>query len=308
MTARSNFLLRAGLALGALALVNRVAAGISERRHPPRGRFIEVDGVRLHYLEAGAGTPVLLLHGNGAMAEDWVVSGVFDRLAATNRVIAFDRPGFGYSARPRTAIWSAGRQARLMGDALRRLDMSAAIVVGHSWGSIVALEMALQRPEQVARLVLLSGFYYPEARADVALTMGTALPVVGDVMANTVSPVLGWVLRNKVFRALFRPAPVGWRFDHEFPLGLSLRPGQMRATAKDTGLMIPAALALRGRRGARVPTMIAAGPGDRIVDFARHSGRLHGDIAGSALHRIEGAGHMVHHTSPGEVTALILGK
>lgn len=305
---KSSVLIRAAVALGALALINRAVAAASERRHPPRGRFIAVDGVRLHYLDRGAGPPIVLLHGNGAMAEDWEASTVFARLEGDHRVIAFDRPGFGYTPRTHDRIWTASRQAELIAAAMRLLDLGPAIVVGHSWGSIVACELALQWPAQVRRLVLLSGFYYPQARMDVAVMGPTAMPVLGDLIANTISPPLGWLLRRKVFRALFAPAPVTARFNARFPVGLSLRPKQIRAVAKDTELMIPAATMLEGRRAElAMPVAIMAAPGDMVVDFSRHSGRLHADIPGSDLHRVEGAGHMIHHTAPAEVARVIAG-
>ena len=71
-----------------------------ERRNPPQGRFIDLDGVRLHYLEQGEGPSVVLLHGNVVTAEDFAYSGILDRAAERHRVIAFDRPGMGYSDRP----------------------------------------------------------------------------------------------------------------------------------------------------------------------------------------------------------------
>ena len=66
-----------------------------ERTHPPQGQFIEVEGVRLHYIEKGQGPTLLLLHGNGILSEDFHASGLLDRAARHYRVIAFDRPGFG---------------------------------------------------------------------------------------------------------------------------------------------------------------------------------------------------------------------
>ncbi len=307
-SASRSILLRASLALGALALMNRAFTIYNERRHPARGRFIEVDGVRLHYIQRGSGTPIVLIHGNGSMAEDWEASTVFARLATDHRVIAFDRPGFGYTARPFDRVWTAGRQAGLLAEAMRRLGVGPAIVVGHSWGGIVALELALQQPQQVSRLVLLSGIFYPEARADVALMSGTAIPLLGDITAHTVSPPLAWLLRNKMFRHLFAPAPVPFRFRDRFPFGLSLRPAQIRAMAKDTALLMPATFVL----GSRVPTLdmpvaIMAGTGDRVVDFGRHSARLHADIRGSTLHPVDGGGHMIHYSAPGEVARVIAG-
>ena len=82
-------------ALAAAALYNTYRTRQVERDHPPGGQFVSVDGVRLHYLEAGKGPPVVLIHGNVVTAEDWVMSGVFDRIARNHRVIAFDRPGYG---------------------------------------------------------------------------------------------------------------------------------------------------------------------------------------------------------------------
>jgi pimeloyl-ACP methyl ester carboxylesterase len=83
----------------ASALLNRWLARKAEGRNPPKGRFITVDGVRLHYVERGSGTPLILLHGNESMIEDFQCSGLIDLAAKKYRVIAFDRPGFGHSER-----------------------------------------------------------------------------------------------------------------------------------------------------------------------------------------------------------------
>ena len=60
----------------------------AERSNRPKGRFIEVDGVRLHYVEHGSGVPVVLLHGNGSMLEGFGSSGLIDLAAKDFRVIA----------------------------------------------------------------------------------------------------------------------------------------------------------------------------------------------------------------------------
>jgi pimeloyl-ACP methyl ester carboxylesterase len=53
----------------------------AERRNPPLGRFVTVDGIPLHYVDRGTGTPLVLLHGNGSMIEDFQSSGLIDRAA-----------------------------------------------------------------------------------------------------------------------------------------------------------------------------------------------------------------------------------
>lgn len=83
----------AAAALTVSALVNRVIAKNAERNNPPVGKFVEVGGVRLHYIERGQGEPLVLLHGNGSMIQDFSSSGLLDKAARKYRVIVFDRPG-----------------------------------------------------------------------------------------------------------------------------------------------------------------------------------------------------------------------
>jgi hypothetical protein len=81
-------------ALAATALWVAYRARRAEAAHGPAGRFVDVDGIRLHYIDRGLGPPVVLLHGTLVRLEDLVASGLVDRLAKNHRVIAFDRPGF----------------------------------------------------------------------------------------------------------------------------------------------------------------------------------------------------------------------
>ena len=83
----------ASAALGGLAIWVAHKAREAEGASPPRGKFLTVDGIRVHYLELGEGPPVVLLHGNMLRAEDFVASGLLGELAKNHRVIALDRPG-----------------------------------------------------------------------------------------------------------------------------------------------------------------------------------------------------------------------
>jgi pimeloyl-ACP methyl ester carboxylesterase len=226
------------LGLGVAALINTAMARNAERRNPPKGTFIEVDGVRLHYLEKGSGSPVVLLHGNQSMAEDFVISGVIDLLAKKYRVIAFDRPGFGYSERPGDTVWTPSAQADLISKALLRLGVEKSLMVGHSWGTLVALAYGLQNPSQTAAILLLSGYYFPTKRLDVVFASLPAIPIVGDILRYTVWPLLGWLAGPLLLKTIFAPAHVTERFKREFPFSMALRPSQIRATAGDSALMV----------------------------------------------------------------------
>ncbi|MEN3354527.1 MAG: hypothetical protein V7640_2685 [Betaproteobacteria bacterium] len=296
-------LMRSGLlaacALAATAAYVAYRARQAEREHPPTGRFIEVEGVKLHYLERGDGPPVVLLHGNGATATDFEGSGVIDRLAARYRVIAFDRPGFGYSERPRKRIWTPHAQAALLVRALAQLDVRQPVVVGHSWGALVALQLAVDFPQCTRGLVLVSGYYFPTWRADVFLLSPPAIPVLGDLMRYTISPLISRLLARPMMRKMFAPRSISPRFESAVPLPLMLRPSQLRAAAEESGLMSWAAAALKGSyRNVTVPVTIIAGVGDRVVDLRRQALRLHREIPHSHLRTQAGAGHMLHYVAP----------
>ncbi|MEP9354663.1 alpha/beta hydrolase [Xanthobacter sp. KR7-65] len=289
----------------AAAVANYLIARDTERKNPPSGKFIEVDGVKLHYRERGTGEPLVMLHGNGVSMEDLHSSGLVDLAATTHRVIVFDRPGFGHSARPRSTIWTAEAQADLFHKALRRLGVSRFLLFGHSWGACVAARLALDHPEAVGGLILASGYYYPDVRLDVIALSGPAVPVVGDAMRYTVSPLLGWLMWPSMLRKMFGPAAVPAKFA-AFPKAMALRPSQLRAAAAESVLMIPAAYDASDRYGdLKMPVVIVAGEGDRIIAIDEQSAQLHADIPGSTFMRIKGAGHMVHQTATAEVMAAI---
>src|SRR6185437_11119526 len=155
---------------GGNGLVEHIPSAQGRARESARGTLVTVDGIRLHYIEKGAGSPpVILIHGNVVTAEDFDLSGLLDLVAERHRVVAFDRPGFGYSDRPHGAAGTPAAQADLLRRAFERLGIERPVVLGHSWGALVALALALNHPHAVRGLVLLSGYYYPNLRADVPL-------------------------------------------------------------------------------------------------------------------------------------------
>jgi pimeloyl-ACP methyl ester carboxylesterase len=303
-------------ALAGAAVYNRWQSRRAERDNPPVGHFLELDGARLHYLDEGpadtgttgrsGGPPVVLLHGNTVMLDDWIVSGVFNLTARTRRVVAFDRPGFGYSERPRDRSWTPAAQASLLRQACRRLGVERPVVVGHSWGTLVALAWALQAPQEVAGLVLISGYYYPSTRLDAALVTPAAVPILGDLLNHTVSPPLTHMTLPGTLRTMFAPRRVPDRFRGAFPKSLIPRPKQIRAMSQEGAIMVPAAAALRRHYGGfSCPSIVMTGDADRIVDPQDQSLRLAHELNDAELRVISGAGHMVHHAVPLQVAEAI---
>ena len=296
----------AGVALASTATA--VAAWVehrsrrAERDNPPEGRFIDVDGVRLHCVERGEGPAVVLIHGNNAWWRDFLASGLIDQLSRNHRVIAFDRPGFGHSQRPRDRLWTPSAQASVIAAALRQIGVADAAVVGHSMGATVALALALDHPEQVRSLALLGGFYFPTLRADALITAPVALPVVGDVMRYTVTALSARALLDSSIGHMFAPSDIPTNYMSVLPREMLVRPVQLRANAEDAAFMIPAARQLSARLlELQVPVTVIVGEQDTVVDRQAHSARLHSEVPGSRLVVVPGAGHMVHHAAQREI-------
>lgn len=155
--------------------------------------------------------------------------------------------------------------------------------------------------------MLLSGYYFWTLRPDALLVAAGALPVLGDVLRYTVSPLLGWLQMPLLKWAMFSPARVPARFEAEYSPAMALRPSQLRATSADGALMIPGALAMRqDYKDLTLPAVIIAGQGDKVV-FKRSSEHLAAEIRGSVLQIVGGAGHMVHHLAPQQVAQAVEG-
>jgi pimeloyl-ACP methyl ester carboxylesterase len=292
-------------AAGAAVLYNRKRTRDAEHKTPPIGRFLTIDSVRLHYIERGTGSPIVLIHGNGTMIQDFTLSGIVDRLAVHHRVIVIDRPGCGYSERPR-GLWTPRAHAKLFQKALEQLGVREATIMGHSWGTLVAVALALECPSLVKSLVLASGYYYPTLRADTFLFSPPAIPLIGDAMRHTISPLLGRAALPVLIKQMFAPAEVTSRFDQLFPKEMMLRPSQLRAAAEDAALMTPSVAELRHHyRELRMPVTIITGADDQIVDVARQSERLHRELSHSDILVLPGLGHMVHHLAPDIVATTI---
>ena len=165
--------------------------------HPEHSWFTTVDGVRIHYQEAGdeKAPPILLIHGFISSTMIW--SEVFLPLAhAGFRVIAPDLPGYGYSEKPRDCEYTIESQARAVIGLMDRLGIEKAALVGASYGGAVAALIALDHPERVSRLVMVGAVSSDEPKKKLLMQL-VRLPLVGDI----VTPLfLGsrWVLRKRM--------------------------------------------------------------------------------------------------------------
>jgi pimeloyl-ACP methyl ester carboxylesterase len=128
-----------------------------------------------------------------------------------------------------------------------------------------------------------------------------AIPVLGDLLRHSISPLVARLVWPQMVKLLFSPAPVP-RYFELFPMWMALRPSQLRAAAEEAAQLIPSAMRLqRLYRSLEVPAVIVAGAHDRYVSHTRHSVELARRVPHSVLVLSPRAGHMVHHVDPRRV-------
>jgi pimeloyl-ACP methyl ester carboxylesterase len=276
-----------------------------EARYPPVGRFVEVAGGHLHVVEAGPldaeAAAILLLHGaSGSSADPMLALG--RRLAERRRVIAVDRPGHGWSDRiAGTAAASPTRQAAIVREALDRLGVDRAVVVGHSWAGALAAAMALEHADRIAGLVLLAPVSHPWPGGGISWYYGPATSSwAGWLFTRTVTTPAGLLGLDAGIRTVFAPQEPPPNYREEARVPLLLRPSAFQANAEDVAGLHAFVTAQSRRYGAiRTPTVIISGEADTIVWTNLHSRSLEREIPNARLIVLPGVGHMPHHAAPG---------
>lgn len=293
-TARGRAAAAAGVMAGA-ALYARQFTREVERRNPPVGRFVDVQrGRRLHYVAAGRGHPVVLLHGASSQLQDMTVS-LMPCLWDRYHVVAFDRPGHGYSDRPPYRAWSEA-QARTVHEAVRTLGLEKPVIIGHSMGGGIAMAYGMLFPDEIAGVVFLSGLAYPEVRPDFLKFAAPAIPLVGTVLTHTVYQPLQRVMLPSMLRKFFAPQRIPDRLQRELPIEMLYRPRAIRVNAEEQMMVVPSMFDLWRHYGSyRLPVVVMVGSEDQTTDPHKHGIPMSRQLPDARLHVLPGLGHMIHH-------------
>jgi pimeloyl-ACP methyl ester carboxylesterase len=297
--------------LGAAGAMTIFEAARIEAAHPASGRFVEVEGGRLHVLELGAYAreerlPVVMVHGASGNLHDLRLA-LGDRLAANRRVILVDRPGLGWSDRPGgLADASPARQAALIAEALDRIGVERFVLVGHSLGGAVASALALAYPDRIAGLVLLAPVTHPWEGGLAWYNIVLSMPLIGRLFAHTVALPLSVLLLDGGVASVFAPQSAPADYVRRAAIRLLLRPAQFVANAQDLSALKAFVAAQVQRYGEiRVPTVIVTGSADGTVSPQIHAHALAAAVPNARLIMLPGVGHMPHHVDADTVVEAI---
>ena len=271
--------------------------------HSEHSCFIDVDGIRVHYQEAGDrhAPAMVLIHGFASSTLVW--SNVFLKLAeAGYRVIALDMLGYGYSAKPRNGEYTIAGQAKLLARLLDQLGIARAIFVGSSYGGAVAATCALDYPDRVEKLILV-GAVNNNRPLEFTLMRLFGAPVFGDV----VSPLLigsRRLLRRRMKRVYDQHS---WVLDEK---RVDARHLPLRAAGTQRAII----RTVRGWDAERIsrdahlitqPTLLLWGENDLEIPLADGE-RLHAEIPGSRLIVLLNCGHLPHEEYPEAFTNVVI--
>lgn len=264
----------------------------------PDSRFVEVNGITVHYKMAGSGRPAfLLLHGFAASTFSW--REVMGPMAEWGTVVAFDRPGFGLTERPMRwtgrSPYSPEAQADLTVALMDALGIERAVLVGNSAGGTIALLTALTCPERVEALVLVDAAIYVGGGVP-----GWVRPLLNTPQMRHLGPLFARSIRDwgedfgrSAWHDPSKLTPEIWE-GYTRPLRAE---NWDRALWEVTRASHP--LGLEKRLGeVRVPVLVVTGDDDRIVP-TEQSIRLAGEIPGAQLVVIPECGHVPQEECPG---------
>jgi pimeloyl-ACP methyl ester carboxylesterase len=286
------------LAFTAATLPGPAQPSPGERADPrivPR-RFVHLpDDRTIAYAETGVGPDLVAIHGTLMCLEDqWL--GPVPALAKHFRVVAVDRPGHGFSLRPRGSgadIWDQAKQIR---DAMQRLGLKRPVILGHSFGGAVALAYGMLYPDEIAGIVSLAPICFPELRLEQMLFGPRALPFGGDLLTRALSASSDPALLPLLWHAMFLPQAMPERFRTDFPFALAGRAAQITAEGEDAGWLWPALTrSVVGYPKLSVPTRILCGGADIVVNAYLHGAAAARMIPGATFDLLPYAGHMFPH-------------
>jgi pimeloyl-ACP methyl ester carboxylesterase len=300
-------------ALAILALITQAGVVALRRAFPANGKTIEVAGANLNVVELGPrdadGPPIVMIHGASSNLET-MRQPLGDLLAKNHRVILIDRPGHGWSTRAREEDSTPAIQGRMVDEALEKLGIVSAIFVVHSWAGALGARLALDYPRRVAGLVMLAPVAYPWRGGVGWYNKLITTPVIGRLLAYTITLPLGYLLAGPGARGVFLPQVMPDGFVGDTATPLLLRPREFLANARDLITLKAAVTAQASRYGEiTAPTVVITGDVDKTVSTDIHSRPFAKAVPHAKLIVLRDVGHMVQNAAPelvvSEIEAMI---
>jgi pimeloyl-ACP methyl ester carboxylesterase len=274
-----------------------------ERAVPARGRFLQLDGCRIHYIDEGAGPPLFLVHGLSGNLRNFAY--VIPHLSAGYRVIAVDRPGSGYSTRAASADARLAAQGDTLARVIQALKLERPLVVGHSLGGAIALALGLDHPDCVSGLALIAPLTQVVETPAPFRGLDIKSPLLRSIIAWTLAIPVGMRTADQALKDVFAPEKPSPDFMTRGGGALGLRPRSFYAASADLRAAHDSlGEVVRRYPSLTVPVGILFGKSDAILEPGLNGKTTKDQIPGLSLQLIEG-GHVLPVTQPDAVAGFI---
>lgn len=276
----------------------------AEQAYPPEGQFIEVDGARIHAVVQGTGPDLVLIHGASASLRDFTFE-LMPKLSRDFRVIAFDRPGHGWSD-PVPDGHLLSRQADLLQQAAAALGADRPLVLGQSYGGAVALNWAINHPDTLSGLITVSAPSHPWETGLPTLYRITSHPLGQALVVPLLTALVPESYLQNAAKNAFAPQAAPEGYATHFGPEMSARRQALRVNADQREALKDQIRKMSPKYGQiTVPTEILHGTADDVVFFDLHALQLQRDLPDSRLTKLPGIGHMPHHVAQESVLQAI---
>ena len=269
--------------------------------YPFQARWFDGAGPRVHYVDVGSGTPVVMFHGNPTWS--FLYRKVITELQGQFRCIAMDYPGFGLSERPAGYGYTSAEHAQVVGQLVDALGLQDFIVVGQDWGGPIGMTVALERASRVSGMVFANTWYWPAQGGLTAFSVVMSSPpfqwlilqrnwFVNFIMPRSVATPMA----PEVFKTYqdAQPTPEARRGVAEFPRQIR------RARPMLARLAAQAPKALSGK-----PVELVWALKDPAFGSEAVLARWQRDFPTASVTRLEGANHYIQEDAPEAIAAAV---
>ncbi len=284
-----------------LYLVATLITQKADRDHPAIGQFIEVANRKVHYLELNATSqkrPLVFIHGASCHAKDMAYA--FTKYCNAHRAIFVDRPGCGHTDRKQGDNLAA--QANMVAGLIEALELEKPIIVAQSYGTSVALQLALDHSEAISGLVLLAPVSHQWPGGVAWYNHVGTMPVIGKIFRHSLIPLYGHFVGRQVVAQAFWPNEMPKGYYDDTSVSLIFRPTAFKSNCEDIKALYGEITELQDRYAElSMPVRMVAGSHDTSVLSTIHAFSLRKAITKADLRYVENIGHPLHHHAAEEI-------
>lgn len=300
------------IVVGVMLLIPLAAAVFSAKTNqslntqfPAIGRITPVNGGEIHWHEQGSGPVVVLIHGLSGNLQNFTA--LAKTLATRYRVISVDRPGSGYSLRMRGTTADFDTQADMLNEWMDKIGITHVLLVGHSMGGAIALNLATRYPHVCRAIALLCPLVAPVDKPPGPLgKLYIPNPLLRYFITHTFSTPVRMRTSTEIMTAIFAPDPTPVDFATTYGGAHSMHTRSFAGAAADILTSQPSInKQYLQYHMIKVPVGIAYGADDAILDPATHMNALKSELPSSVHHLIPNRGHMIPITAVDQCVALI---